>query len=349
MNQRWAFRLLAMSATAARASASTSTAADSPESASTETDIARAVERAVAERIAQSMRAIADPTRVQILRLLMDAPDGRRGVTDLAGRLGLTQPTVSHHVRIMANDGILQSMQEGRQVWYSLVQSRLADVFDFVQRSPADAPAAVVDPIVLERITADLALRFTGVFSRETVTKYVASSYELLRQGAPHDRHLSSHTSRFTADRLGSLSAADAAAAGSVTDVLFVCVQNAGRSQLASAILRSLAGDRVRVLTAGSQPTETINPKIVAALDEIGVSVDGEYPKPLTDEVVRGADVVITMGCGDACPIYPGRRYLDWELPDPADMSMDGVRAVRDDIDRRVRELLQSLPSMNAE
>ncbi|GAA1205652.1 metalloregulator ArsR/SmtB family transcription factor [Rhodoglobus aureus] len=315
----------------------------------------RASERAVAERIAQSMRAIADPTRVQILRLLMDAPDGRRGVTDLAGRLGLTQPTVSHHVRIMANDGILQSSQEGRQVWYSLVPSRLADVFDFVQRSPADSATTTVDPAVLERITDDLALRFTGIFSRETVAEFVASSYELLRQGAPRDRHLSSHTSRFAADRLGSLAGADAAtetiatASFSPIDVLFVCVQNAGRSQLASAILRALAGDRVRVLTAGSQPTETINPKIVAVLDEIGVSVDGEYPKPLTDEVVRGADVVITMGCGDACPIYPGRRYLDWELPDPAEMSMDGVRAVRDNIDRRVRELLHSLPSMNAE
>lgn len=305
-------------------------------------------ERGVAERIAQSMRAIADPTRVQIVRLLMDAPTGRRAVTELAGYLGLTQPTVSHHLRIMANDGILQSAQEGRQVWYSLVQARLSDVFDFVQRSPADAPAVRVDPSVLDRIAEDLAVRFAGIFSHETIAEYVASSYELLRQGSPRDRHLSSHTSRFAADRLGSLVEANAGASNFPTDVLFVCVQNAGRSQLASAILRSLAGDRVRVLTAGSQPTETINPKIVAVLDEIGVSIDGEYPKPLTDEVVRGADVVITMGCGDACPIYPGRRYLDWELPDPADMSMDGVRAVRDDIDRRVRDLLQSLPSMNA-
>jgi len=312
-------------------------------------------ERAIAGRIAQSMRAIADPTRVQILRLLMDAPDGRRGVTDLANRLGLTQPTVSHHVRIMADDGILQSAQEGRQVWYSLAQSRLADVFNFVQNSPTDA-AATVDPAVLDRISEDLALRFAGTFSRETVADYVSNSYDLLRQGSPRDRHLSSHTSRFAADRLGSLAGTQAAAqAGTseppttaVTEVLFVCVQNAGRSQLASAILRSLAGDRVRVLTAGSQPTEMINPKIVSALDEIGVAVAGEYPKPLTDEVVRGADVVITMGCGDACPIYPGRRYLDWDLPDPAELGMDGVRAVRDDIDARVRELLASLPSMNA-
>jgi protein-tyrosine-phosphatase len=120
-------------------------------------------------------------------------------------------------------------------------------------------------------------------------------------------------------------------------------VQNAGRSQLASAILRSLAGDSVRVLTAGSEPAGLINPKIIAALDEIGVPLGGEYPKPLTDEVVRAADYVITMGCGDACPIYPGKRYLDWDLLDPAELSMDGVRQVRDDIDGRVRQLLAEL------
>ncbi|MFZ2964736.1 MAG: hypothetical protein WA006_08650, partial [Rhodoglobus sp.] len=103
----------------------------------------------------------------------------------------------------------------------------------------------------------------------------------------------------------------------------------------------------VEVLTAGSQPAGAIDPKVAAALGEIGVSLAGEYPKPLTDEVVRAADIVVTMGCGDACPIYPGRRYLDWDLPDPAVLSMDGVRGVRDDIDRRVRSLLAELDATN--
>jgi len=125
--------------------------------------------------------------------------------------------------------------------------------------------------------------------------------------------------------------------------VLFVCVKNAGRSQLASAILRSLAGDRVRVLSAGSEPADRVNPAIAAALDEIGVPLGGEYPKPLTDEVVRAADYVITMGCGDACPVYPGRRYLDWELADPIGLPIEGVRAVRDEIDGRVRALLAEM------
>jgi arsenate reductase len=176
----------------------------------------------------------------------------------------------------------------------------------------------------------------------------VHDSYRLLAERARITRYLPSLTSRFAADRLRSLADADGIRRDSIPDVLFVCVQNAGRSQLASAILRSLAGDRVRVLTAGSEPAGSINPKIVATLDEIGVSIDGEYPKPLTDEVVRGADYVISMGCGDACPIYAGRRYLDWDLPDPAGMSPEKVRAVRDDIDARVRVLLADIDAANA-
>jgi ArsR family transcriptional regulator len=125
--------------------------------------------------------------------------------------------------------------------------------------------------------------------------------------------------------------------------VLFVCVQNAGRSQIAAGILRQLAGDQVAVRTAGSQPASDVRQAIVATLDEIGVPLGGEFPKPLTDEVVRAADVVITMGCGDACPIYPGRRYLDWDLEDPVGKSPAQVRAIRDDIEARVRALLNDL------
>ena len=129
--------------------------------------------------------------------------------------------------------------------------------------------------------------------------------------------------------------------------VLFVCVQNAGRSQMAAAILKQLAGDRVRVRTAGSDPASAVKSTIVTALDEIGVAIGGEFPKPLTDEVVRAADLVITMGCGDACPVYPGRRYLDWELDDPSGLPIAGVRDVRDAIEERVRTLLGEL-SLNA-
>lgn len=288
---------------------------------------------------------MADPTRVQILSLIVEAPGGRRPVTELADELGLSQPTVSHHLRIMTEEGVLERTQEGRLAWYSIVPSRVSDVFDSVRTDPV---AAVVAPPILERIARDLSTRFAGIFSPETVSEYVRESYALLAERARITRYLPSLTARFTADRLRALAEADGVTHSDTPDVLFVCVQNAGRSQLAAAILRSLAGDRVRVLTAGSEPADSINPLIVSALDEIGIPVGGEYPKPLTDEVVRAADFVITMGCGDACPIYPGRRYLDWDLPDPAEMTMDGVRTVRDDVERRVRELLSEIDAVNA-
>ena len=126
-------------------------------------------------------------------------------------------------------------------------------------------------------------------------------------------------------------------------EVLFVCVHNAGRSQMAAALLDHLAGGRVTVRSAGSEPADSINPRVVAALEEIGLDVSREHPKPLTGAAVQAADVVITMGCGDACPIYPGKRYEDWELDDPADADVDGVRRIRDEIAERVRRLVGEL------
>ena len=130
---------------------------------------------------------------------------------------------------------------------------------------------------------------------------------------------------------------------GPVPEVLFVCVHNAGRSQMAAALLDHHAGGRVRVRSAGSAPGDRINPAVVAAMGELGIDLSKEFPKPLTDESVRAADVVVTMGCGDACPIYPGKRYEDWELQDPAGQPVEVVRRIRDDIDARVRRLLAGL------
>ncbi|WP_100448706.1 arsenate reductase/protein-tyrosine-phosphatase family protein [Glycomyces xiaoerkulensis] len=126
-------------------------------------------------------------------------------------------------------------------------------------------------------------------------------------------------------------------------EVLFVCVHNAGRSQMAAALLEHHAAGRVVVRSAGSAPADSINPAAVEALEEIGLDIGKAFPKPLTDEAVRASDVVITMGCGDACPVYPGKRYLDWELDDPAGQGVEAVRGIRDDIDRRVRDLLREL------
>jgi arsenate reductase len=126
-------------------------------------------------------------------------------------------------------------------------------------------------------------------------------------------------------------------------EVLFVCVHNAGRSQMAAALLERHAQGRVRVRSAGTEPAEVINPAVVRVMGEMGVDLRDAIPKLLTDEFVRDADVVITMGCGDACPIYPGKRYLDWDLPDPSGKSVEEVRPIRDEIDRRVRNLLEEL------
>jgi arsenate reductase (thioredoxin) len=125
--------------------------------------------------------------------------------------------------------------------------------------------------------------------------------------------------------------------------VLFVCVHNAGRSQMAAAWLRHLAGDRIRVLSGGSAPADRVNPAAVAAMAEIGIDIADQTPQPWSEEALGAADVVVTMGCGDTCPVYPGKRYLDWELDDPAGMPVEGVRPVRDDIERRVRALMADL------
>jgi arsenate reductase (thioredoxin) len=128
-------------------------------------------------------------------------------------------------------------------------------------------------------------------------------------------------------------------------EVLFVCVHNAGRSQMAAALLDHHAAGRVRVRSAGSAPAGTVDPAVIAVMDELGLDLTREFPKPLTTEAVRSADVVITMGCGDACPVFPGKRYLDWRLGDPAGKPVDQVRLIRDEIDARVRELLGELSS----
>ncbi|HJV04508.1 MAG TPA: arsenate reductase ArsC [Actinomycetota bacterium] len=126
-------------------------------------------------------------------------------------------------------------------------------------------------------------------------------------------------------------------------EVLFVCVHNAGRSQMAAALMERLAGDTVRVRSAGTQPIDEIHPTVVKAMLEVGIDLSDRRPRRLEDSAVRGADVVVTMGCGDECPFYPGKRYEDWELPDPSGKSLEQVRAIRDDIERRVRVLLASL------
>jgi ArsR family transcriptional regulator len=286
----------------------------------------------------RELQVIADPTRASILRAVLVARDGRMLVTRLAEQLGLRQPTVSHHMKALLEEGVVEREPDGRRTWYS-VPAEHADRIAAILG--VDLPAVDPEP-VLTRVARDLSDRFRGTFGPETVDRYVRESYALLRERSSSGRPSPSLAAGFAADRLDAL-AHGSATTSEVPEVLFVCVQNAGRSQMASAILRHLAGDRVHVRTAGSDPIAEVRGTVITALDEIGVPIAGEYPKPLTDEVVRAADVVVTMGCGDACPVYPGRRYLDWDLDDPVGRPLADVRGIRDDIERRVRDLLATL------
>lgn len=196
---------------------------------------------------------------------------------------------------------------------------------------------------VLRTIARDLAGRFTGVFTAETVERYVVESYAALARSAKVTLHLPAMTARFAADRLTALAQSKGAAPHDVPEVLFVCVQNAGRSQMAAGLLNRRAEGRVHVRSAGSAPVDAIHSAVVMAMAEVGVDLSAEFPKPLTDDVVRAADVVITMGCGDACPIYPGKRYEDWTLEDPADATITAARRIREEIDAQVQVLLADL------
>jgi protein-tyrosine-phosphatase len=194
----------------------------------------------------------------------------------------------------------------------------------------------------LEKSLASLEDELGGVFGSETIERYMAESLSSLGP-ARIDNFVPLFVHRFARERLRALAQADERITKDVPEVLFVCVHNAGRSQMAAGLLNKLGEGRVHVRTAGSDPAEEINPAVVEAMEEVGVDLSPEFPKPLTDEFVRAADAVITMGCGDACPIYPGKRYEDWELDDPAGKDVETVRRIRDDIQARVTALLSEV------
>ncbi len=196
---------------------------------------------------------------------------------------------------------------------------------------------------LLHRISQRLADRFAGIFAAETVERYVFESYTALARTAKISAYLPATTEHFANDRLAALAKSKGSIVSEVPEVLFVCVQNAGRSQMAAALLNVEAKGRIRVRSAGSMPASELDPTVLAAMSEMGLDLTKEYPKPLTDDVVRASDVVITMGCGDSCPIYPGKRYEDWELADPAGQSLETVRGIRDQIHDRIKNLVASL------
>jgi protein-tyrosine-phosphatase len=203
----------------------------------------------------------------------------------------------------------------------------------------------MLDPVTqnhARQAAESLADDFAGVFSQETIERYMTESVDLLGGGkinvfVPVLAH------RFARERLKALAQTEGLLTKEMPEVLFVCVHNAGRSQMAAGLVKLRSEGRVHVRSAGSDPGEEINPAVIAAMQEVGVDMSEAFPKPLTDEIARAADVVITMSCGDACPIYPGKRYEDWALDDPAGQDLDSVRRIRDEIDERVQRLVREL------
>ena len=197
--------------------------------------------------------------------------------------------------------------------------------------------------LALRTAASRLEREFGDTFGVETIDRFLYSSYDQFAGRATVPNFLPLLAERFARQRLHALARVE----GKITDnkptVLFLCTHNAGRSQMALGFFAHFAGDQAVAWSGGSEPGNEINPAAVQAMDEVGIDITGEFPKPWTDEIVQAADVVITMGCGDACPIFPGKRYDNWDLPDPAGQSVDAVRPIRDDIEERVRRLLADL------
>lgn len=191
---------------------------------------------------------------------------------------------------------------------------------------------------VADRLQAD----FSGIFASETIQRYMAESWDSL-SGAKVASFIPLFLERFSRQRLRALARVEGKSSDTRPYVVFLCVHNAGRSQMAAAWMQHLAGDQVEVFSGGSDPASVVNPAAVEAMAEIGIDISNEYPKPWTDEVVRAADVIVTMGCGDSCPIFPGKRYLDWEVGDPAGLPVAEVRPIRDDLGERVQAVMHEL------
>jgi arsenate reductase len=195
----------------------------------------------------------------------------------------------------------------------------------------------------LRSAARNLGDHFAGIFGSETIERFLYSSYDQFASVATVPTFLPLLAERFAKQRLRALAKVEGHAEGGKPAVLFLCVHNAGRSQMAMGWFQHLAGDRAIAWSGGSEPGRQLNPAAVAVMREVGIDISGEFPKPWTDEVVQAADVVVTMGCGDACPVYPGKRYEDWTLDDPAGQEIAAVRPIRDQIERRVRILLADL------
>ncbi|HEX2808212.1 MAG TPA: arsenate reductase ArsC [Kineosporiaceae bacterium] len=215
------------------------------------------------------------------------------------------------------------------------------------RRSGADTPTwdtlSLDESLVLRAAATRLAGDFAGVYGPETIERFLHSSFDQFADRATVSKFLPLMAERFARQRLRAMAKVEGLRDDGKPTVLFLCVHNAGRSQMAMGFFTHLAGEAAVAWSGGSEPGTEVNPAAIAAMRERGIDISGEFPKPWTDETVRAADVVISMGCGDACPIFPGKRYEEWVLDDPAGQDVAAVRPIRDEIERRVRGLLDEL------
>ncbi|SDD13708.1 ArsR family transcriptional regulator [Sanguibacter gelidistatuariae] len=303
-----------------------------------------------AAQVATVLKALAEPLRLRMLSCIATSPTGEACVCDIATVADVAQPTVSHHLKVLKDVGILTSQRRGTWVYYRIAPdlrgsvSTLLDAFApaILDAAAPGAPEGLADvDAVLTRVADDLKARFTDL-EPHLVTTTVRESYAALARSAGVRSHLVVTAERFARQRLEDITRAEQSGTRP-PQVLFVCVANAGRSQLAAELVRRYAGDAVVVRSAGSAPAGDIHPQVRDVLTGLGADTDAAFPKPLTDDAVRAADVVVTMGCGDTCPVLPGTRYEDWIVGDPALASREGVLAITAQIDARVRTLLTSL------
>ena len=205
------------------------------------------------------------------------------------------------------------------------------------------ADLSIDQKLALKTAATRLRTEFEDTFGVATIERFLHTSYDQFAGRATIPNFLPLLAERFARQRLHALARVEGKIVDGKPTVLFLCTHNAGRSQMALGYFTHLAGDRAVAWSGGSEPGNEINPAAIAAMAEVGIDITGEYPKPWTDEIVAAADVVVTMGCGDACPIFPGKRYENWELPDPAGQGLDAVRPIRDQINQRIHQLMAEL------
>jgi arsenate reductase len=299
-----------------------------------------------ADEVAARLQALADPIRLRLLGLL---GRGECPVGPLASALGIGQSLTSFHLAALRDAGLLATERVGRFTYARLrpeaIGTLFGDVSELVGRIPDDQELDAAEHALAEALIGDLASRFPPRQGADRVRRVVHEELRRRRDTPPGQglRSTAALARRHATERLRASAQADGYEPKPVPEVLFVCVHNAGRSQMAAALAQQLGAGRLHAWSAGSHPAPAVHQQVAAVMAEVGVDLAGQAPKPWTNELLRAADVVVTMGCGEDCPIFPGVRYLAWDIPDPAGQPTEVVRRIREDLAARVRALVNDL------